>query len=116
MGAPRRPCGPPGAADALGYRETGVLLAGFSTAPPQLGEVLNGEHAAMVLPAEAPALLLWALVYGLHAGDVEVFRIIAPDGTALLDARMSRADRHKAQRLSHAGSVPYVLHLAAGRL
>ena len=91
------------AAAALAYRETGVLKAGFSAAPPQLSEVLNGEHAATVLPAQAPAILLWALVYGMHAGDVEVFRIIAPDGSAMLDTQVSRADRHKAQWLSHAG-------------
>ena len=92
------------AANALGYRETGLLRAGFSTAPPELDEVLNGEYAATVLPADAPALLLWALVYGLHAGDVEIFRIVGPDDKAILNARVSRADRHKAQWLSHVGS------------
>ena len=91
------------AASDLEYRETGVLLTGFSTAPPQLSDVLNGEHADTVLPAGTPALLMWALVYGMHAGDVETFKIVAPDQSVVLDARLSRADRHKAQWLSHAG-------------
>ncbi len=46
------------AARTLDYRETGVLLAGFSAAPPRLAEILDGEHAGTVLPPDAPAILV----------------------------------------------------------
>ena len=91
------------AAEGLAYVETGVLAAGLTDTAPKLKGVLAGRYRTAALAADAPALILWALVYGIHAGDVEVFRIVGPAGRVVLESRLSKVDRHKAQWMSYSG-------------
>ena len=101
-----KPAGPglwtPDAAALLAYRPGGVLNVGFAGAIPDRDAVRNGADRALVLPRSLPVLVLWADVFGLQAGDEEVFRIYAPDGRLLVEHR-ERLDNAAHQRFQYAG-------------
>lgn len=84
-GDARQPLWSPAALAALPYRPTGPLSAGFATARPDAAQARDGAYAAMEVSAATPALVLWADVYGVEAGDRQRFRIVAPDGQVLHD-------------------------------
>lgn len=65
------------------YVPSGFMAAGFSSAVPGFDQIQTGLPTAP-LPADAPAIVLWAEVYGGHAGDQMAFQITAPDGSTLL--------------------------------
>jgi hypothetical protein len=77
-------CGPANSAglwDAvLPYEPGGFLAAGFSSEVPQFSAIQAGLPT-LHLRANAPALVLWAEVFGGQAGDVMDFSIRAPDGS-----------------------------------
>lgn len=84
-GDARQPLWSAAALAALPYRPTGPLSAGFATARPDAAQARDGAYAATEVSAAAPALVLWADVYGVEAGDRQRFRIVAPDGQVLHD-------------------------------
>ena len=101
--APGSGCGRPGrslwseaAAAQLAYRPGGLLLAGFAARKPALEGVLKGEFRRDSLTAAAPALVFWAVSWGLRGGDEEVLVITRPDGSELLRAE-TEVPRDKAQ-------------------
>lgn len=67
------------------YTPTGPLIAGFSTDKPEAETARNGGYGTNPLPASAATLFFWAEYFGLQQGDRQIFRILAPDGTALVD-------------------------------
>ncbi|MFQ5772926.1 MAG: M23 family metallopeptidase [Kiloniellaceae bacterium] len=87
---------------ALAYRAGGILGAGFAAERPALDRVLAGAYRAPALPADAPALVFWALAWGLRAGDRETIRILGPDGAVLAETH-ARVPKHKAQWLRFTG-------------
>lgn len=69
----------------LPYEAGGFLAAGFSSAIPEFSAIQMGLTATP-LPANAPALVLWAEVFGGQAGDLMEFSILAPDGSSFLQS------------------------------
>ncbi len=67
------------------YEAGGFLAAGFSTEVPQFDAIKAGLPT-LPLPPDAPALVLWAEVFGAQAGDVMQFTISAPDGTTVVES------------------------------
>lgn len=92
-------CGPatsPGLwASTLPYQPGGFLSAGFATEVPGF-EAIQAGLPTLPIPAEAPAFVLWAEVYGGQAGDQMVFRATAPDGSTIIEGS---ADLTKTQDL-----------------
>jgi len=86
----------------LPYRPSGVLLVGFSAAPPDKAKVRDGAERALSFGPEAPALVFYTDVFGLQAGDVELFSVTGPGGAAVVTHRaVQAADAH--QRFNFAG-------------
>ena len=92
----------PAALEALGYRETGLLVAGFSPDKPDARTAQEGRYAAAVLPRDAGVLVFWVEVFGAQRGDREQLRLLAPDGSVLADKRAS-VPGNKARWFSFAG-------------
>jgi len=80
----------------LSYVPGGVLLAGFAgRIPDELG-VRAGAHSSLEFSSLTPALVFWTDVYGIRAGDVESFKIIAPDGAILVEhEQMFKSEVHQ---------------------
>lgn len=85
------------------YRETGLVDAGFTTAPPDLPELMAGEHRLSTLAAaeKADALIFWAQLYGGQRGDVLALTLTA-DGETIAENSL-KLDRHKADFMAFAG-------------
>jgi murein DD-endopeptidase MepM/ murein hydrolase activator NlpD len=91
----------PAAQAALAYQAGGLLRAGFAAEAPKLARALDGDYD--VPPTtQAPALVFWAVAWGLREGDREFFRLIAPDGSALAEGD-GALPRNKAQWLRYIG-------------
>ncbi len=84
-GDDRRPLWSAKALDQLAYRPTGPLIAGFATEKPNGDAAQEGAYAADSLPADAPALVFWAELFGTLKGDVQRFFITGPDGQSIYD-------------------------------
>ena len=67
-------------AKPLTYVPTGLVRAGFANQPPKLTDVWQGRFWETKLPLDIPALIFWVQAYGVLQGDVEQFRVVAPDG------------------------------------
>jgi len=80
----------------LAYRPGGLLLAGFAARKPTVEGVLEGGFRRDSLTVAAPALLFWAVSWGLRGGDEETLTISRPDGSELLRSE-TRVPRNKAQ-------------------
>ncbi len=91
----------PAAQDALAYQAGGLLRAGFAAEAPELARALDSAYDAP-LNTQAPALVFWAVAWGLREGDREFFRLIAPDGRVLAE-RSGALPRNKAQWLRYIG-------------
>jgi hypothetical protein len=66
--------------DPPAYQPGGFLSIGFSDAVPGFEAVKDGTADAAGLPTTAPALVVWAYLFGGRAGDVVRLRILGPDG------------------------------------
>lgn len=92
----------PGALQALAYRETGLLLAGFAPGKPDSAAAQEGRYADATLPRDAGALVFWVEVFGARGGDQERLRLVGPDGSVLAERREA-VPRDKARWFSFAG-------------
>jgi hypothetical protein len=100
--AERAPLWRPATLAALPYRPSGLLLAGFVDGVPDKAIVRDGGARATAFGPDAPALSFYADVYGLRAGDTELFAIIGPGGREVVRVRkVLEADAH--QHLNYAG-------------
>ncbi|NRB20247.1 MAG: M23 family metallopeptidase [Rhodobacteraceae bacterium] len=68
------------------YQAGGLLGLGFSTAVPQYSEIKAGTAAQSPLPADAPALVIWAHAFGGKLGDILSLTLDGPAGR-LVDHR-----------------------------
>ncbi|ADE86705.1 M23 family metallopeptidase [Rhodobacter capsulatus] len=66
--------------DPPAYVGGGLLQAALSDAPPDFAAVKAGLTATDRLPADAPALVLWAYGYDSRKGDVVTLTITGPEG------------------------------------
>ncbi len=99
-GAPA-PLWSPAAQAALAYQAGGLLRAGFAAEAPELARALDGSYDAPPT-TQAPALVFWAVAWGLRAGDRESFRLTAPDGRVLAEGS-GALPRNQAQWLRYIG-------------
>jgi hypothetical protein len=91
-----------GALEALAYRASGVLAAGFAPGKPDEGAARDGRYAAADLPRDAGALVFWVEIFGARVGDEERLRLVGPDGKALAEKREALPG-NKARWFSFAG-------------
>lgn len=94
-GRPRRPLWK---ADA-GIRYPGLALyaAGFTDHTPNSDRIRSSARSPAVLARHAPALVLWAAMYGVRRGDAVKLRILDPSG-AVATAHEIRFDRTQSWR------------------
>lgn len=68
---------------ALAYRPTVVLAVGFAQSPADAEASVQSIESSDVM-TNPDALVLWGNVSGVQSGDVEKFRIVAPNGGVLV--------------------------------
>ncbi len=96
----------------LAYRPSGVLAAGFTDQVPTLKQIVSGLHRHDQLGRTARNLVFWVMIFGLQPGDEEVLRIIAPDGSVLVNTKRKPATKHKARWFSYSGKRAWRLWLS----
>ena len=110
----RTTCGTPPApglwSKALPYEAGGFLAAGFASELPSFDAIQAGLPTQPLSP-NAPAIVLWAEVFGGQAGDVMAFAIANPDGSTLLQTTATLT-RTQDQLFRAAGKK---LHVALGQ-
>lgn len=80
-------CGPPGDdlwSPDIAYQPGGLLDIGLSDAVPEFDAIKAGLPSPD-LPAAAPALVVWAYVFGPRAGDALLFSITGPQGDVITE-------------------------------
>jgi murein DD-endopeptidase MepM/ murein hydrolase activator NlpD len=88
----------------LAYLPGAVLVTGFAAQIPERRAVRGGMHRARELSTLAPMLVFWVDMFGLAAGDIERFRILAPDGTVVAE-REQRLDKAAHQHFNSIGRL-----------
>lgn len=69
----------------LDYVPTGLIDAGFSDEVPTQENLWQGKFNAIQISPQTPLLIFWIHAYGVIAGDVETFQLIAPDGQVIIN-------------------------------
>ncbi|WP_426032777.1 M23 family metallopeptidase [Cypionkella sp. TWP1-2-1b2] len=80
-------CGAPGPGlwdQPVAYQPGGLLSIGISAEIPDYQVVKDGL-ASPALAANAPALVVWAFLYGAQPADAILFRLTGPEGDILTD-------------------------------
>lgn len=85
---------------ALGYQPIAIYNAGISGAAPQADAIGRGEHVPAARAGEA--LVLWADIFGIEAGDRIDLEISGPGGTPILEDSQT-AKRRFIRRFGFAG-------------
>ncbi len=104
----------PAARAALAYQAGGLLRAGFAAGVPELARALDGDYDDAAAAVLAPALVFWAVAWGLREGARETIRLIAPDGATLAEGG-GNLPRNKAQRLRYIGKKRKAAGFPPGR-
>jgi len=86
----------------VAYPGFALYAAGFSDQSVNVESVYSSARSPVSLPRHAPALVLWAAMFGVQSGDVLKLRILDPAGTAL-SVREIRFDRSQARRVEYTG-------------
>ena len=96
---------------AIRYVPGGLVNIGFATAVPTFASIKAGLAAPRDLPADAPALVVWAHAFGARAGDRIEMAIVGPKGVLVhqavaLDHAQARLFRAVGKRRPTAGWPP----------
>lgn len=67
----------------LAYDPFGFTGAGFATAVPEFAAIKAGLDSPATLPADAPALVIWAAYFGPRKGDALTLTITGPQGEVI---------------------------------
>ncbi len=86
----------------VSYEEVALYNAGFAAGQPNIEAIRLGRREEDLVPATAPAMVLWVEIFGVQAGDRLRLRITRPDGLVLLDHEKG-IERTQARRFSFAG-------------
>ena len=86
----------------LAYRPTAIYNLGFATGAVDWDAVREGRYRERELPASAAALVLWAEIFGVQAGDKVTLTIVGPAGDTLY-ARDDDLSRTQARRFIFSG-------------
>ena len=108
-------CGAPGPGlwgEPLAYQPGGLLSLGISAAIPDYPAVKAGL-ASPDLPKDAPALVVWAFLFGAQAGDTILFRLTGPDGDVLTERTV--LEKTQAQAFRAVGRKLKIAKWPAGR-
>ena len=108
-------CGPPGPElwdHPLAYQPGGMLSLGISAAIPDY-QAIKAGLASPALPGDAPALVVWAYLFGLQAGDAVLFRLTGPEGELLTER--SVIEKPQAQAFRAVGRKLKAAEWPAGR-
>lgn len=89
------------AGSALAYRQIAIYNAGFSGDAPDPGRIRHGEHDPKAART-APALVLWADIFGVDAGDRISLRILGADGRVITENTRA-IDKRQIRRFEFAG-------------
>ena len=73
----------------LPYQPTAIFHAGFSAQKPDRHSIRQGLYDTATLPATAPAMVLWAEMFRVRAGDEIVMKITNPSGQKIHEQRLS---------------------------
>ncbi len=97
--------------DDIPYAPGALISAGFAADVPAFGTVKAGDAHAASLAPDAPALVMWAQLFGAQAGDELAFVIEGPnrqflDQTVTLDRTQARAFRAVGRNLRARGWAP----------
>lgn len=87
---------------ALEYRPLAIYNSGFTEGAPDPQDLRRGQHHDSRLSAAAPALVFWAEVFGVQAGDQLILRIVAPNGEEIVQHR-SVLEKRQARRFTYVG-------------
>ena len=101
-GTPQSTLWAPSLKTVLKYRPSGLLNVGFSTEIPQRELVDAGAYTAEHFAIDAPSLILWSVIYGIHAQDSIALRLFAPDGQ-LLHQEQRQATKNQAMLFAYTG-------------
>lgn len=66
------------------YQPVGILQMGFASAPPTADVVRAGALDAPDITYDSPAMIVWAELFGLSAGDMLTMTLTGPDGDTLV--------------------------------
>jgi murein DD-endopeptidase MepM/ murein hydrolase activator NlpD len=86
---------------ALAYQPSAIYNAGFSGGPPDADRIRRGAHDPEAA-RKAAALVLWADIFGVDAGDRLSLRILGPDGSVVVENART-LDRRQIRRFEFAG-------------
>ncbi len=81
---------------------TAIFHVGFHDAKPDAKDVRDGVIGGRPIARDAAALVLWADMYWPQAGDDMRFRVVAPDGRALID-QTAKIEKTQARRFAFVG-------------
>jgi murein DD-endopeptidase MepM/ murein hydrolase activator NlpD len=84
------------------YAPTVLYNAGFAAGEPDIAAIRDGRRPTEPLAAGAPALVLWADMFNVRAGDRLEMRITAPDGSVIFDHDVV-IEKNQARRFAFAG-------------
>ncbi len=87
----------------IAYEPVSLFNAGFAVGKPDIDAIRSGMRGEGPYPTNAPALVLWADIFGVEAGDRIRFEIAAPDGRGLFDYEQ-RVEKTQARRFVFAGT------------
>lgn len=93
--------------DPLPYTPGGLISIGFSDRIPDYADIKAGSADLSHLPADAPALVLWAYAWGSQPDDILQLEITGPNGsftshTATLERTQAQLFRATGKRLKTA--------------
>ena len=71
-------------AKSLEYVPTGLIRSGFAPQPPKQQELWQGKYRENQLSLSIPVLVFWVHTYGVLAGDLEQWQLIAPNGEIVI--------------------------------
>lgn len=91
----------PDAEKQLAYSPANLLKAGFAFAEPKLDTILDAEIPNGI-PPHSDALIFWAYLIGVRAGDTETIRLTCDDGKELIN-QSKPLNKNKATWLFYAG-------------
>jgi hypothetical protein len=90
--------------DPIGYVPGGIIALGAAPGVPEYDAIKAGRAGHDSLPADTPALVGWAFLFGVRTGDVVEIAILQPDGTIwhrheiMFEQRFSQAFRASGKR------------------
>lgn len=88
--------------EARPYMPVAIYNFGFTGGAPSPEDVRSGRFRSAELPRDAPALIFWAEIFGVEAGDELRLRLITPDGTVLA-GHTRTLEKRQGRRFEYAG-------------